>query len=51
MKENADFQEGISQAWISVTPLPTPKFLTSHESFQIRYYVRIFLKGNENCQG
>ena len=51
MKQNADFQEGISQAQRSATPLPTPKFLTTNESFQMRYYVRIFLKGHENCQG
>ena len=31
MKQNADFQEDISQA--SATPLPTQKFLTTNESF------------------
>ena len=51
MKQNADFQEGISQAQSTVTPLLTPKFLTTNESFQMRYYIRILLKGHENCQG
>ena len=31
-------------------PLPDPKFLTTNESFQMRYYVRIFLKGHQNSQ-
>ena len=43
MKQNADFQEGISQAYSTATPLPTPKVLTTNESFQLRYYIRIFL--------
>ena len=34
MKQNADFQEGISQAQSTATPLPTPKFLSSNESGQ-----------------
>ena len=51
MKQNADFQEGISQAQSTATPLPSPNFLTTNKSFQMRYYVRIFLKGYENCQG
>ena len=46
MKQNADFQEGISQAYSTATPLPTPKVLTTNESFQLRYYIRIFLKGH-----
>ena len=51
MKQNADFHEGISQAYGTATPLPTPKVLTTSVSFQMMYYVRIFLKGHENCQG
>ena len=51
MKQNTDFQERISQAESTATSLPTPKFLTTNESFQMRYYVRISLKGHENCQG
>ena len=45
MKQNANFQEGILQALRTTTPLPTLKFLTSNESFQMRYYMRIFLEG------
>ena len=51
MKQNADFEEGFSQAKSTTRPLPIPRFLTTNESFQMRYYVRIFLKGHENCQG
>ena len=51
MKQNADIQEGIPQAQNTATPLPTPKFLTTNENFEMRYYVRIFLKGHENCLG
>ena len=51
MKQNADFNEGISQAYSTATPLPTQKFLTTNESFKMRYYIRIFLKGHENCKG
>ena len=52
MKQNADFQEGISQAYSNATPLPTPKFLnTNNKSIQMKYYITIFLKGHENCQG
>ena len=51
MKQNVDFQEGISQAWSTPTHLPTPKFLATNESFQMRYYVWIFLKWHEKCQG
>ena len=51
MKQNADFLEGYSQAQGTATPLPIPRILTTNESFQMRYYVRIFLKGHENCQG
>ena len=51
MKQSADFQEGISQALSTATPLLTLKFLTLNESFQMRYYVRIFLKGYANCKG
>ena len=51
MKQNADFQEGISKAQGTATRVPTPKFLTTNENFEMRYYVRIFLKGHENCQG
>ena len=46
MKENVDFQEGILQAQSTATPLPTPKFLTTNESFQMRYYKRTFIKGH-----
>ena len=35
MKQNAGFQEGISQAWSTATPLLTPKLLTTNESFQV----------------
>ena len=45
MNQNADFQEGIPQPLSTATPLPTPKFLSTNESFQMRYYIRIFLKG------
>ena len=51
MKKNADFQEGISQALSTATPLSLPSFLTTIESFEMRYYVRRFLKGHENCHG
>ena len=51
MKQNADFKEGISQAQNTATPLHIPRFLTTTESFQMRYYTRIFFKGHENCQG
>ena len=51
MKQNADFQEGISQAYSTATPLPTPKVLTTNKSFKIKYYIRIFFKGHENCKG
>ena len=34
MKQNIDFQEGISQA--TANPLPTRKLLTTNERFQIR---------------
>ena len=51
MKQNADFQEGSSQAYSTATSLSTPKFLSTNKSFQMRYYIRIFLKGHENCQG
>ena len=37
MKQNADFQEHISQAYSTATPLPTPKFLTTNKSFQLNY--------------
>ena len=51
MKQNADFNEGISQAYSTATLLSTLKFLTPNKSFQMMYYKRIFLKGHENCQG
>ena len=51
MKQNADFNEGISQAYSTATLLPTPKFLTPNKSFEMMYYKMIFLKGHENCQG
>ena len=38
MKQKADFQEGISQGQSTATPFPTPKLLTTNESFQMRYY-------------
>ena len=44
MKQSADFQEGISQAQSTASPLTTPKFLTTNENFKMRYNVRIFLK-------
>ena len=47
MKQNADFQEGVSQAYSTATPLPTQKVLITNESIQIRYYKRIFLKGQQ----
>ena len=50
MKQNADFQKGISQAYSTATPLPTPKVLTANESFKIRYYKRISLKAHKNGQ-
>ena len=37
MKQNADFQEGISQDQGTAEPRPTPKLLTTNESIQIRY--------------
>ena len=49
MKQNADFQEGISQAESTATPLPTPKFLTTNESFKMRHYISILLKGHQNA--
>ena len=51
MKQNDDFQEGTSQTYSTATALPTPKFLMTNKSFQMRYYKRIFLKGYENYQG
>ena len=39
MKQNADFQEGILQAKSAAKPLPTPKSLTTNESFQMRQYI------------
>ena len=48
MKQNADFQEGILQAQSTATPLPTPKVLTINESFKMRYYKRVCLKGHQN---
>ena len=50
MKQNGDFQEGISQPQGAATPLPIPMFSTSNESFQMRNYKRIFLKGHQNGQ-
>ena len=50
MKQNADFQESISPAYSIAAPLPTPKFLTTNESFHMGYYMRIFLKGHQNGQ-
>ena len=51
MKQNADFQEDISQAQNTATPLPIPRFLPTNESFQMRYYyIGIFLKGHQNNQ-
>ena len=50
MKQNADFQEGISQAYIAATPLLTPKLLNTYECFQMSYYIGIFLKGHQNGQ-
>ena len=47
MKQNADFKDSISQVISTSTPLPTPKFLTTNQSFEMRYYIRIFLKGHE----
>ena len=42
MKQNADFQEGISEAESPAKPLLNPKLLTTNESFQMRYHIRIF---------
>ena len=39
MKQNADFQEGISQAQSTATPLPTPKVLTTNENFDMRCFL------------
>ena len=50
MKQNADFQEGISQAWSIATPLPTFNVFTTNESFKMKYYKRISLKGHKNGQ-
>ena len=50
MKQNADFQEGISQAYSTATPLPTLNVLTTNKSFQMRYYIMIFPKGYQNSQ-
>ena len=50
MKQNADFQEGISEAESPAKPLLNPKLLTINESFQMRYYIGIFLKGRQNGQ-
>ena len=38
MKQNADFDEGISQAQSNATQLPNPQYLTTNKSFQMRYY-------------
>ena len=43
MKQNADFQEGISQAYSTAALLSTPKILTSDKGFQMKYYKTIFL--------
>ena len=51
MKQNADFNEGILQAYSTATLLSTPKFLTPNKSFQMMCFKRIFLKEHENCQG
>ena len=48
MKQNADIQEGISQAESTAIPWSTQKFLTTNESLQMRYHIRIFLKGHED---
>ena len=50
MKQNADFQLGVSQAESTAKSLPTSKSFIPYESFQMMYYVRISLKGYENCQ-
>ena len=34
----------------AATPLPTLWFLTTNESFQMRYCMNFFFKGNQNCQ-
>jgi len=41
-EENANFQEGISQAESTATPLATTK---------LRKYVKIFLKGMQTAKG
>ena len=33
-----------------VRGLPGPKTFSTKESFQMKYYVKIFFKGHENCQ-
>ena len=50
MKQNADIQEGISQALSAAKPLPIPKSLNTNKSFQMRYNMRIFHKGHQNDQ-
>ena len=50
MKQNADLQEGISQAYSTAIPLLTLKSLTNTENFQMRYYKRIFIKGHQYGQ-
>ena len=34
----------------AATPLPTLWFLTTNESFQMRYCMNFFFKGHQNCQ-
>ena len=34
----------------AATPLPTLRFLTTNESFQMRYCMNFFFKGHQNCQ-
>ena len=34
MMQNADFQEGISQAYSTATPPPIKKFLNTNENFE-----------------
>ena len=50
MKQNADFQDGFSQAQSTATPLPILEFLTTYKSFQMSRYIRIFFKGHQNGQ-
>ena len=44
------FQDGVVLCKSAATPLPTLWFLTTNESFQMRYCLNFFFKGHQNCQ-